>query len=60
MAPAALPAAEGITTFFTPSWEHINIAQARPRALDEPVGFRPSSLTPKIDGVDPFARDSVR
>src|SRR5579863_5822377 len=43
MALAALPA-EGIATFLIPSSTAIEIAQERPRALKEPVGFSPSSL----------------
>jgi hypothetical protein len=41
---AALPA-EGMATFFTPSSTHMETAQESPRALKDPVGFRPSSFT---------------
>ena len=44
MALAALPA-EGIATFLMPSSTHMETAQESPRALNEPVGFRPSSFT---------------
>src|ERR1039458_2770670 len=41
---AALPA-EGIATLRMPSSTHIEMAQAKPRALKDAVGFNPSSLT---------------
>src|SRR5947208_3567687 len=44
---AALPA-EGIASRFTPSSRHIEIAQESPRALNDPVGFSPSSLTRRL------------
>ena len=44
MALAALPA-EGIATFLMPSSTHIETAQERPRALNDAVGFSPSSFT---------------
>ena len=44
MALAALPA-EGMATFRMPSSTHMEMAQARPRALNEAVGFSPSSFT---------------
>ena len=40
---AAFPA-EGMATLRMPSSTSMEIAQERPRALKEPVGFRPSSL----------------
>src|ERR1700686_2189302 len=46
MALAALPA-EGIATLRTPSSTHIETAQERPRALNDPVGLIPSSFTHK-------------
>src|SRR6266581_796748 len=44
MALPALPA-EGIATLRMPSSAHIEIAQERPRALNEAVGLSPSSFT---------------
>src|SRR5215471_2341424 len=44
MALAALPA-DGIATFLIPNSTHIETAQERPRALNDAVGFKPSSLT---------------
>ena len=46
MSLAALPA-DGIAIFLIPSSTHIDIAQDRPRALNEPVGLMPSSFTHK-------------
>src|SRR5260370_21994628 len=42
-------AAEGMAHFLMPSSMAIEMAQDRPRALNEPVGFRPSSLTHRSD-----------
>src|ERR1700704_347861 len=71
MALAAFPA-EGIATFLMPSSTALEIAQDRPRALKEPVGFRPSSLTHRslaptrlprrlvrISGVMPSPNDTM-
>ncbi len=44
MALAAFPA-DGIATFWIPSSRHIETAQLSPRALNDPVGFSPSSFT---------------
>src|ERR1041384_3546690 len=44
MAPAAFPA-EGIATLVIPSSTHMEMAQESPRALKDPVGLTPSSLT---------------
>src|ERR1017187_9731997 len=44
MALAALPA-EGIATFLIPSSTHMETAHESPRALNEAVGFSPSSFT---------------
>ena len=44
MALAAFPA-EGIATLRMPNSTHMETAQERPRALNEPVGLMPSSLT---------------
>src|ERR1035441_8886359 len=44
MALAALPA-DGMATFLIPSSTHIETAQERPRALNDAVGFSPSSFT---------------
>src|SRR5579863_5139631 len=41
---AALPA-EGMATFRMPSSTHMEIAHERPRALNDAVGFMPSSFT---------------
>src|SRR3954468_3291012 len=41
---AALPA-DGIATLVMPSSLHIEMAHERPRALNDAVGFSPSSLT---------------
>ena len=43
MALAAFPA-EGIASLRIPSSTAIDTAQDKPRALNDPVGFRPSSL----------------
>ena len=41
--PAAFPA-EGIASFFSPKCRAMVTASESPRALNDPVGFRPSSL----------------
>jgi hypothetical protein len=59
MALAALPA-EGIATFRMPSSTHMETAQERPRALNEAVGFSPSSFTHSSLGADARAQPPVR
>ena len=71
MALAALPA-EGMATFLMPSSTHMETAHESPRALKEPVGFKPSSFTqsdsaPRRDasrrvrtsGVQPSPNDTM-
>ena len=55
MALAALPA-EGIATFRMPSSTHMEMAQESPRALNEPVGFSPSSFTHSCIGAQARAQ----
>src|ERR1700745_488044 len=68
---AAFPA-EGIATFLIPSSTHIDTAHESPRALNDAVGFRPSSLTHsesapmrapmrlvRSSGVQPSPRDTM-
>ncbi len=55
MALAALPA-EGMATFRMPSSTHMEMAQASPRALNEAVGFSPSSFTHRSLGADARAQ----
>ena len=55
MALAALPA-EGMASLRMPSSTAMETAQERPRALNEPVGLRPSSFTHKLFGAEARAQ----
>ena len=59
MALAALPA-EGMATLRMPSSTHIETAQESPRALNEPVGFSPSSFTQSASAPMRAPRRAVR